>query len=390
MIAKTLTAALTLGSIAAAAPSIMSRQTATQKLLIGTPDQILTADFDGDGFQVTSKNESAGSVASWMRYNADTNTLYAVNENADNLNLFTLDSETKTEPTFFGSATGSSGVVFLEFNKDKTRMVGAGYGSAKVDVWDISDSSALPTLLKSLTVEGELGPGQEAHHPHQALIDPTGDFIVIPDLGGDQLLVLDTRDDKYEFTNAVPLFSGAGPRHGGFITSGDKTFYMVACEVSNQLILFGLDYSDESGLGFTELQKQSTYGEGVTPPTGSAAGTLIIASNNRDVYISNRLTGDESDSIAHFVFSSDDSKLTFADSVPCLGIQPRDMSFSADEALIFIANQAGANGLVALQRSSDSGALTAEPIAVHAMDGDIVAPGQEGATYPGPQFVKLI
>jgi len=393
MIPKTLTTLLTLGSMATAAPSVMRRQAATRKLLIGGPSQILTADFDGASFAITSKNVTAGSAPSWLRYNPSTNTLYAVNENGDNLNQFTLDSKTKTNPAYVGSATGSAGVVFLEFNKDQTRMVGAGYGSEKIDVWDVSDSSAVPKLLKSLKIDGSLGPGQTAHHPHQALLDPTGNFMIIPDLGGDQLLVLDTRDDKYEFSNTVALFEGAGPRHGGFIKAGDKTFYTVGCELSNKVILFELDYSDESKLGFKEISTQSSYGAHFPPanPSSAAVGAVAVASNNRDVYISNRLSGNETDSIAHFVFSADTPSLDFADTVSSFGIQPRAMHLSTDEdqSLLFVANQAGENGLVALQRCPNSGALAAEPLALHPM-GDLIPADQQGATYPGPQFVQEI
>lgn len=36
------------------------------------------------------------------------------------------------------SAAGSSGVVSLEFNQDKTVLVGAAFGQGQVDVWDVS------------------------------------------------------------------------------------------------------------------------------------------------------------------------------------------------------------------------------------------------------------
>jgi hypothetical protein len=36
------------------------------------------------------------------------------------------------------NAAGSSGVVSLEFNQDKTVLVGAAFGQGQVDVWDVS------------------------------------------------------------------------------------------------------------------------------------------------------------------------------------------------------------------------------------------------------------
>ncbi|KAI3320468.1 putative isomerase YbhE [Xylariaceae sp. AK1471] len=389
MILKTLTTLLTIGSMATAAPTTMRRQEATHKLVIGNPAQILTADFDGTSFSITSKNVTAGSAPSWIRFKASTKTLYAVNENSNNLNQFTLDGTSKSNFSYVTSATGSSGVVFLEFNEDQTRMVGAAYGSGMIDVWDVSATGA-PKLLKQIKVEGSLGPSQTAHHPHQALLDPTGRFMVLPDLGGDQLLVLDTKDDKYEITSTVSLFSGAGPRHGGFIKSGDKIFYTVACELSNKVLLYQLGYGD-SGLAFTELSTQSTYGTQFPPAntTSAAAGELTVASNNKDIYISNRLSGNATDSIAHFIFDAEKTSLSFADTVSSFGILPRDMSLSLDEELMFIANQGGDNGLVALHRCPVTGALGAEPVATM-LNSELIAPGLEGQANVGPQFVQEI
>jgi 6-phosphogluconolactonase (cycloisomerase 2 family) len=393
MLPKTLTTILTIGSMATAvpAPSALRRQEATRKLIVGGPAQILTVDFNGSSFAITSKNVTTGSAASWLRYKATTNTLYAVNENSDNTDVFTLDA-TKANPKPVTSVTGSKGVVFLEFNQDQTRMVGAAYGSGMIDVWDVSAAGAAPKLLKQIPVTGTLGPKQTAHHPHQALLDPTGRFMVLPDLGGDQLLVLDTKDDKYTITNTVTLFSGAGPRHGGFITGGGKTFYTVACEVSNTVLLFQLDYTSDN-LAFKQLSRQSTYGAHFPPANASsaAAGELTVASNNKDVYISNRLTGNKTDSIAHFVFDAKTASLDFADSVLTLGILPRHMSLSidAEQSLLFVANQGGDTGLAAFHRCNVTGALTAKPVATKP-NSELVPDGLAGEANVGPQFVQEI
>ncbi|KAI1770445.1 putative isomerase YbhE [Hypoxylon cercidicola] len=381
----TLTTLLTLGTAVAMPPK--TRQSATMhKLVIGTPFQILTGVFDGSKFSITGNHTEAGSAPSWLLYKSP-NLLYAVNENANDTSLFTLDCGTGN-PTFTSAANGSSGVVFLEFNSDKTRMVGAAYGSGMIDVWDVSAADGSLKLLKNIVVPGEPNPAQGAHHPHQALLDPTGRFFVIPDLGGDSILVLDSKDDAYEITNTVTLPVGTGPRHGGFLTSGDIHYYTLASELSNELFLFELKYEDDK-LDFAELQKQSTYGPGFPPANASsaAAGELIVASNNRDVYVSNRLSGNETDSIAHFKFS--DAKLDFADTVSSGGTLPRMFSLSTDETLAFVANQAGDAGLAAFKRSEDSGELSPTPIAMLPQE-SLVAPALAATPSMGPQFVLEI
>ncbi|XXH04488.1 hypothetical protein Hte_010904 [Hypoxylon texense] len=369
-------------------PPIKARQSSsTHKLVVGTPFQILTALFDGSKFSITGNYTAAGSAPSWLLYKSP-NLLYAVNENANDTSLFDLDCGTGN-PTFKSAANGSSGVVFLEFNSDKTRMVGAAYGSGMIDVWDTSAADGSLKLLKSIVVPGEPNPAQGAHHPHQALLDPTGRYFVIPDLGGDSIFILDSKDDAYEIVNTVTLPVGAGPRHGGFIADGDAHYYALATELSNELYLFELQYGGGK-LNLTEVQRQSTYGAAFPPAnaTSAAAGELAVASNNRDVYVSNRLTGNATDSIAHFAYEG--GKLDFQGSVSSGGVLPRMFSLSADEKLVFVANQAGDDaGLVALRRFEDRGELEPTPVATLPQTA-LVAPALAATPSMGPQFVREI
>ncbi|KAI1763050.1 putative isomerase YbhE [Hypoxylon sp. FL1150] len=368
-------------------PSVKPRQSSSiHKLVIGTPFQILTATFDGSKFAITGNHTAAGTAPSWMLYKSP-NLLYAVNENANDTSLFTLDCGTGN-PTFQSASNGSSGVVFLEFNSDKTRMVGAAYGGGMIDVWDVSASDGSLKLLKSIVVPGTPNPAQGAHHPHQALLDPTGRYFVIPDLGGDSVLVLDSKDDTYEITSTISLPIGSGPRHGGFITDGDTHYYVLATELSSELYLFELKYTDDK-LDLTERQRQSTYGAGFPPAnaTSAAAGEVVVASNNRDVYVSNRLSGNETDSIAHFAFSG--AKLDFYDSISSGGILPRMFSLSIDEKLVFVVNQAGDAALAAFTRMEDFGELIPTPVATLPQE-SLVAPALAATPSMGPQFVLEI
>ncbi|KAI1465178.1 putative isomerase YbhE [Daldinia caldariorum] len=390
---KGIIAALLLGT-ASAMPSLTPREdapaAAPRKLVLSTPFQILTADFDGSKFSITGNHTAAGTGPSWLLFK-EPNLLYAVNENANDTSLFTLDSG---KPTLASAANGTSGVVFLEFNSDKTRMVGAGYGSGAVDVWDVSAADGSLKHIKTVLVPGEPNPAQGAHHPHQALLDPTGRYFVIPNLGGDTVLVLDSKDDRYEFTGNATLPTGTGPRHGGFISDGDDHYYALASELSSELFLFKLTYTEDS-ISFKQLQKQSTYG--AVPPanaTSAAAGELVVAANQRDVYVSNRISGNETDSIAHFQFKKGTGKcgaahLDFADTVSSGGLRPRMFSLSKDETLAFVTNQGGDNGLLAFKRNKDSGSLDPTPVATYAYK-SLVAPELAATDLMGPQFIQEI
>ncbi|KAI1487094.1 putative isomerase YbhE [Biscogniauxia mediterranea] len=372
---------------------------APRKLLIGAPFQIFTADFDGSSFSITSTNTTSGTAPSWL-VTKEPNLVYAVNENADGLNLFTL-SDDKMSLSPVSSFSGSSGVVFLEFNSDQTRLVGAAYGNGSVDVWDSSAADGSLKYIKKIDLStfGDPSPRQTGHHPHQALLEPSGRWFVIPDLGGDKLFLLDGKDDRWNMTVAAEFPAGTGPRHGGFITTSDNaTYYALASELSNEVFLFRLDYDTSTGDGtveFTLVQQQSTYGAAFPPQnaTSAAAGELAVAANQRDVYISNRLSGNATDSIAHFVFDPSLPGLSFADTVSSGGILPRMFSLStdgaADQPFVFVANQGGDSGLVALARSADTGALHPTPVAT-LPNKALVAPELAASPNMGPQFVLEI
>lgn len=138
---------------------------AKKLLLGGGPSGIVgAADFSGASFDIVANDTTPGTSASWMLFK-EPNLLYAVEENSNNTRLFnvrsgdhhhhqllfllvSLESCLANTSSQFDPATndlklvqnavGSSGVVYLEFNQDKTIMVGAAFGQGQVDVWDVS------------------------------------------------------------------------------------------------------------------------------------------------------------------------------------------------------------------------------------------------------------
>jgi 6-phosphogluconolactonase (cycloisomerase 2 family) len=130
--------------------------------------------------------------------------------------------------------------------------------------------------------------------------------------------------------------------------------------------LYLVEYLPDS-LKLTHVQSLSTFGDEIPPtnpvvpdPDGAqsaAAGECIVASNQRDIYITNRLTGNPEDSIVRFELLRDSSSefrasLKFGDSISSFGVSPRMISLSTDEKFIFGTNQANGTGLLAYSRDS--------------------------------------
>jgi 6-phosphogluconolactonase (cycloisomerase 2 family) len=365
-------------------PSASAAGSSPARILLGNSGHIYVADFTPKTgkFELSIEQEIVGGN-SWMAFVAP-NLLYAVDENSNELRLFELDLKAN-KLKLKTKKTGSTGVVHLEFNPDKTRLVGAAYGNGTIDVWNTENSGL--EFVKTLKSPGKLGPDEErqdASHPHQANLDPSGRYFAVNDLGTDSVVLIDSKDDAYKIAKNIPVKAGCGPRHGVFYPSGSKkaTHYIVACELSNQALVYSVSY-EQNTLAFKHYQSISTYGKDAPAKDikKAAVGEIILAPNNKDVYISNRVSGQKTDSIAHFTIA-ECGTLTYAETVSSGGLLPRMMSFSLTGKHIFVGNQDGTNGLVALKRSPD-GKLTEKPVAT--------LPGSAfGEAQFGPQYVQQI
>lgn len=366
-------------------PPAAENASSKARVLMGHNGHIFLADYTGAAAKITLKQPYAG-AASWMSFTSP-NKLYAVDENSAALSLFSLDLA-KSTLELKKKANGSEGVVHLAPNKQGTRMVGAAYGAGTIDVWNTENGDL--KLMKTIQSAGKLGPNtdrQEKHHPHQAVLDPSDRFYAINDLGSDSIVIVDSKDDKFEVSSFYTLNSpGAGPRHGVFYPrkSNKATHYMVVCEMTNEIHVLAVEYKDDT-LAFTPVQTISTFAKG-GEKKGAAAGEIILSPDNKDLYVSNRLTGETTDSIAHFKVSQDASSgevsLKFQGSVSSGGLLPRMMSFSKNASTVFVGNQDGASGFVALKRNAD-GSLVEKPTAT-------IDNKEFGDKQFGPQFVMQI
>lgn len=208
-------------------------------------------------------------------------------------------------------------------------------------------------------------------------------------MGTDSILIIDSKSD-YNITNRITVEpAGNGPRHGSFFPLGANkaTHYFLVSEIANLIKAFELTYTDNGkGLEFKEVQSISTFSSDYPPaePMSAAAGELVVSADNKHLYVSNRLTGDETDNIAHFSIDVGKGEpLAFVDQVSSGGVLPRMFSLSADDNLLFSTNQKGEYGLLALARDTSTGSLAETPAASLALD-------VFGAPGFGPQFVMEV
>ena len=150
-----------------------------------------------------------------------------------------------------------------------------------VNVLDVSDPASLTPTQNYTFALDEPGPNpgrQDAPHPHQAVLDPTGSFILVPDLGADLVRVFAVGDDiSVEVMEPLAVEPGSGPRHVVFVEGkGEGTVMYLISELSNTISGYEVGYP-ESGIEFEETFVIPTHGEGEEVPEGAAAAEILVS-----------------------------------------------------------------------------------------------------------------
>lgn len=345
-----------------------------------------------------SDASQCGSNPVWLDHDKKNNLVYCSDE-AGTVGVFRVGAVNSSTPGVLEALTemytSYAPVASTQFNIGKNRSIAfAHYGSpdggppgaAGITTYVAGDNGAL-RLVMNLTVKYPgIGPSEErqsASHIHQVILDPTGKFIVAPDLGSDCVHVYSTHNDSFPLT-ALPdvnLEPGSGPRHGVFQTAGDNTFFHLVSELANNITTFNVSYDGHS-MSMTQIGQVSTFGDNPVP-SGALAGEIILSPSGY-ITISNRLDNsftipnldpniadpEQSDSLA--VFKIDNKgKLSFVNLYPVGCQSPRQVQTNKDGSLLAAACTLN-NRVIVMQRDNSTGEI-----------GQFVA----NYTLPGATFV---
>ncbi|KAL4957025.1 Lactonase, 7-bladed beta-propeller-domain-containing protein [Aspergillus filifer] len=350
----------------------------------------------------TSSLKTCGTYPSWITLDAETDTIYCSDEygwanvndvaNGSLTSLTVEEDGILTEEAVTGDAPGSGvhNVIFQGDAGEKYLAV-AHYSGSAVSTYalPLTDNAApLQVFNYTLARPGANPDRQEAPHPHQALLDPTGSFILIPDLGADLIRVYSITKSTGQLSDcpALNYTRGGGPRHGVFFTGPDEsaairgrrapsrpsavgaTLY-VAGELNNEVEAFKVSYPSSGCLGFEQIGVEIPY-PGPLPEGSSLAETRIVEGN---LYVSIRLDGafNGDDSLARLSRSSDGS-VAFEEISTSGGVLPWTFVINKAGDLVAVGNQISSTVAI-VTRDAETGAL-----------GDVVAellvgePGEPG------------
>jgi 6-phosphogluconolactonase (cycloisomerase 2 family) len=185
-----------------------------------------------------------------------------------------------------------------------------------------------------VNLSGEPGPDgkrQTSSHPHDAVFDPSGRFIAVPDLGFDRIVVFRLDPASGKLTPNDPPFvatrAGAGPRHIAFHPK------MPLAYAINELDSSVTSYRFDAQRG--SLQPIQIVPSTQASYTGNNHGAEIaVAPSGRVVYASNR----GHDSIGVFAVNARDGTLTPLGWAPTHAKSPRFFSLDPAAKILYAAN----------------------------------------------------
>jgi 6-phosphogluconolactonase len=331
-------------------------QAKTFRAYIGTysthgSEGVYVCDFDPASGDLSAKRVAAPYTttdgadfknASFLAFHPTANRLYAVSEigdfrgtNGGGVVGFTIDAATGALARINDARTGGGAPCHLAIDPTGRGLVAANYGGGSVAV--VPMDAITGELKAGVQVIQHTGSGvdpvrQEAAHPHEAVFDPTGRLVFVPDLGLDKVFVYRFDAEQAKLVPHDPPFvavtPGAGPRHLAFHPNG-KLAYVVN-ELNSTVTAFSYDPAKGT---FRERQTISTLPKDVNGENTCAE--IVVHPSGKTLYASNR----GRDSIAMFSVDPVSGKLTPRGHQPTGGRTPRHFTIDPTGNYLLAANQ---------------------------------------------------
>jgi 6-phosphogluconolactonase len=276
--------------------------------------------------------------------------LYAANEIADYqrghsgaVTAFSADHSTGHLTRLNMVSSEGAGPAHLSVHPSGKYVFVANYAGGSFAVLPVLSDGRLGPATAAKRHSGKVGPthaasappgsfaisGHDGPHAHMIQADPSGKFVVVTDLGLDQIQIwkFDLAHGTVTPNTTVSVPPGDGPRHFVFHPNG-RWFYSLQ-EEGSTLILF--DYDAMAG-GLSIRQTLSSLPPGYAGTNFTSE--VRLSPDGRFLYAGNRLH----DSIAVFSIS-DSGTLKFVSETWTRGDYPRSFSLDPSGSFLYSCNQ---------------------------------------------------
>jgi 6-phosphogluconolactonase len=267
--------------------------------------------------------------------------LYAVNEAGKNstVSAFAIDAATRALTPLNQLPALGEDPCYISFDRTGKYAFIANYSSGNIAVFPILSDGQLGKATATVQDSGTLGPNkerQEGPHSHWIEASPDNRFLLVADLGLDEVLIYRFDAATGSVTPNQPAFArlkaGAGPRHAAFDRNGK--FLFVASEMDSTVTSFSWDAKKGAP---KETGAVSTLPAGYSGRNEVAE--IALHPNGKFLYVSNR--GNET--IAVFAIHPGTGTLTLAAQFPTGGKEPRHFAIDPSGRYLLAENQLSDN-----------------------------------------------
>ncbi|KAI0970525.1 putative isomerase YbhE [Xylaria arbuscula] len=251
----------------------------------------------------------------------------------------------------------------------------ASYAGSGVNVVSMSPDGGVELVQNVTYTLSQPGPNaerQDAPHPHQALLDPTAGFILVPDLGADLVRVYQADAGTLDLTAISPLVAapGSGPRHGAFKVALNTTYYYLVSELANTITGYEVLYNANKTLSFSELFTIPSHDDDRKLNDTAAVAEVLVTPDGGFLIVSSRWeyslsipnfdpsnsTDIASDPLIVYSIDNKTGSLKKLQEFPAGGAGPRHFSINGDGNRIAVGLQ-GDGRVAIIERDVRTGLL---------------------------------
>lgn len=361
-----------------------SMTTATKLWIADYAGSINTVELTEQGgkyeLQQTSTTDQCGPNPSWLTIDTNRGLMFCLNEGLQSPNgsvaSFTINHDAslnavKNETTIIGPVSG----LIYGNPAGQRGLVAAHYVGSSVTTYKLLGQGHFEAHQNFTYTGSGPEPEQDAPHPHEAIMDPTGQYVLVPDLGLDVVHIFSWDMETLELTqlDSLHVTAGTGPRHAvfwnpyGTACESCTTYMYLVGELGGDVTGYSVTYKNTGmGLEFKNITHSLTQADNPR----NAPAEVEISPDGRFLIISNRdVPPTDQDkpqycSLATFCLHEDGTvegpQLTKSDLIG--PGYPRHFSLNKYGNLVAVGLQM-TNSTIVLQRNTTSGEILSEAVA---------------------------
>jgi 6-phosphogluconolactonase len=322
------------------------------------------AHFDTDTGKLTTPVFLQEAVApAYFIIGPDKKHLYTCNSApGSSISAYAIDRDTGKLTLLNQKPSGGGDPSYVSLDATGHYAMVANYEGGSIAVYSLLPDGSLGERTAYVQHTGtSVNPDRQTHaRPHSICVDPSNQFVLVPDLGLDKLFVyrLDPksgalRPNDPPFATVAP---GSGPRHMVFHPNG-RIAYLIN-EMSSTIIRMGWDA--KRGV-LTQFETVSTLPADFKGT--STCAEILMHPGGKFVYATNR----GHNSVAVFSVEAGTGRLALVQHISTQGRTPRNCAFDPTGRWLLVSNQDSSSAVV-FGVDPNTGRLTqtGEPVRVPA------------------------